>query len=677
MNNLDVAAIPTVQASAEEAMEGGYAPPPLPDLERNWAESEDVRRFIEQELLPVLQWCRKDRRTMEEEWLAVRRMVQLEHDEGQRYLGRSNSYIPVYNRTRATLVSQLVRGLFPSDEYMDAIGLEDGMEELARGCKQYMQYELEKAARIRTNLKPFMRQFVDTGISVGKVWYAKEEAKQTRLRLSFKKMMEAMAGAYEPEMRDENYLEGIRFKTRSVFSWYIYPVTADSLRDATLVFEDILVPKALIKAKGQKGLWRDTDAGVEQGPPPEFTQNYQGTVQETTGIPASPGTDPLATNPIVGQTVVTEVWTSLPLPKSAYAAGEDTDMPVPVKVVMAGSVVMEVRRNPYWHQCLPYVCARDEWDTPSFYPKGVGHRIRSLQYLVNDFTNQTNDNGAYALNPVVKVNPSLLSGPLTPLKPGAVWSGTDVDAMAKFDRPPIEQLQYGLQLINMFAGMVQDFGGAPPIIQGVGAGKAGKTATQSQILQRNAMNPLQDIVEDLETDVMNPLLDMAFSLGQQFRDGDSMNSIAGLPLKLPRELLSKLYTLRWMASSQAVNQQQRAQQAMQLLQIVGPLMPLLQMNGYTVDPTPLLRRIYSDGFGFREFDKFVKQAPPQMGMPGMGGPGMPPGAGGPPPPGGGNQYSATENSNEGGGEMVAGEGEDFAAVRDNADDIAGMLGGGM
>ena len=637
--------------------------PLLPDLDFNFANDADVLAYVRNSIFPVLGQTRSDRQALEDEWKEVRNMALQRHDSNQRYLGRSQAYVPAYARARTTFVSQLARGLFPSDEYMDVVPVDQRTTpEEAQATKQLLRHEFEKGMRLRTGMKPFLRQFVDVGFSVGKLLYAKEETYTKRLTLL------RQGESYETMA----YKEGCRFYTRNVFNWYIYPVTANSVAEAQVVFEDILVPRAMFAEKDRKGKWANVREAMESAPA-ETTQQ----IQEMLNAQAdhtSPLSEPQAGE--LGVRVVTEVWTTMPLPRKGYAMGEDVGAPVPVKLTLCGATVLEARRNPFWHQCAPYVCARDEWEVGSFYPRGQGHRVKHLQTLLNDFTNQLNDNGTYALNPMVKVNPSLLSGPLTPMRPGGIWSGTDVDQMAKFDRPPVEQLQYGLQLVNTYGGMLVDYMGTPPIIQGIAAGKAGKTATQSQILQRNAMNPLQDIVEDIEIDVLQQLMEMAYSLNQQYRSDESMEAVAGMSVKMPKEMLYGRYAFHWMASSQAVNQQQRAQGIMQMLQMMGPLLPVLMQNGYAFDPVPWLKRLATDGFGLRQFDEVVFK---QQQAPGM--PGMPPqmGPGGHPPPQASppEVRSATEQGGgEGGIGMQPGEGEDFMQVRDNADELAALLGGG-
>jgi len=667
MNTPDTSVIPNI---AEAAAGSSYLAPLQPDLSKNWFKDADVLAYIQQSVLPVVDWTRTQRTGLESEWDAVRNMALQQHDNNRRYMGRSQIYLPAYSKARTTLVSQLTHGLFPSDEYMDVTPASDETtDEEAKGVKALFQCEFEDNAELQSNMKPFLRQYVDLGVSVAKFWYVKDETKRGKFDLS-RAMM-------RPEYKTSLNKEGCRFRTNSMYGWHIFPVTANSLEEAQLVFEDIIVPKSIFDEKKKRGIWPTADEAFAVAPP-EMTANQQTLLWAQADMAHPLGGGPDGDAKALGVRVVTEIWGSMVLPKPAYALDEDSDFPVPVKISVAGHEVLEVVRNPFWHQKPPYLCARDEWEVGSFYPRGKGHRVKGTQHILNDFANQTNDNGIYSLNPMWLVNPSLLSGPLTSIKPGGIWQGTDINAMAKPVLPPIEQLQYGFQFLNLYAGMLMDDIGAPPIIQGVGAGKAAKTATGSQILQKNAMNPLMDQVKDIEKDVFMKLMPMCYSLNQQYRDEDSMNAIAGTEIKVPKEALAGRYAFRWLASSQAVNQQQRAAQVMQLIQVIMPLQPVLMQMGYKVDPVPLLKKLYSDGFGFRNFDDFVSKMPmqggpvPGMPMPGMGGPQQMalPGMDGQRP------RSAVE---QGGGEVgmdaAQGEADEFMSVRSEADDMAALMGG--
>jgi len=679
------AVVPNLTEAAADVVASEYMPPAVPDLQANYAGDAGVQEFIKTHLYPILWWTRAQRASLEDEWERVRNMNVLRHDDGQRYLGRSNAYVPSYAGARKALVSQLARGLFPSDEYMGVEGQDGVPQEDVLAATKLMKNQLERSANFRRGIKPLLRQKVDYGVTVGKVFYQGLEENMKRVRRNPAAQLQSLM--YEADERPDYRCEGLKFEARNVFFWYVYPTTAASLDEAQVMFEDILVPLSLIKGKVRKGQWLNGETAGAAPTPPQYNANLQRLLQAQADLAGTPETNPLADSDIGALRVVTEVWVALPLPARAYSGNEEVGDFVPCKVVMAGDTPVEVRRNPFWDQTPPYVLARSEWEVGSFYTRGEGHKAAGLQYLINDFTNQLNDCGTYSLNPVVLTNPSLFTGPITPIRPGVNWQGTDVDGMAKFITPPVELAQHGLQLTQFYDTMLENKVNAPALLQGTGTGKGGKTATGAQILQRNAMNPLQDEVEDLEGDVMLPVLYKGWALIQQYMRAAKMRAICGTDsVKVSREMLDRDYMFRWLASSQAANQQLRAQQIMQLFGVVltPVMMQMVGQQGRTFNPIPWLKRLASDGFGLRGFEEafpMMQQmmqpgAVGQPGAPGMmpGGPQLPPIGGGP----GDRVRSATEQSNEPvpmSAAPVPGEGDDFMAVRAAADQMAGMLGG--
>lgn len=659
------------QEEAAPGTIGAAAPTTFLPETRNVANDENVVMQIQSGLLPIIDWTRKDRIPLEEEWKAVRRMEMLEHDDGRRYIGRSNSYLPVYNRILTTLVSSLSRGLFPSDDYMDVADRQNSGAERAKATKTYLQWEFDANAKLRTNIKPWLRQFENFGISVLKHRYKKEIRSQGKTRFDRESDSRKLlaAAAFSPT----NVYEGLSTQTRNVFNWYIYPNTVDCIEEAQVIFEDIRVPRSFIMEMKLKERWENVEDALNQGNPPEHDSKEQELAATMGGSSSAPGG--LAGNQYAESKVITEVWCFLVLPRDQYVGDENPELPLPCRVVLAGNVVLLVTRNPMFEQRPPYEVSVQNRSPGFFYGYGHGRVVRSLQYLANDFANQVNDNGSYCLNPIAKVNPGHLAGPLKPLKPGVTWYLTDVHNGAIFDRPPVEQIQYGLQLLNTVIGMAQDFGGAPPVLQGSSAGRGAKTATGAQILQRNAMQPLQDVVEDIELEALIPLMKSTWFLAHQYRSDDVMAMVGGQLTKVPLEMLMGDFDFRWLASSQAANQQMRAQQLMQFMQIMAPILPVLMQQGYIVDFEPIARRIWSDGFGMRGFDQIIRKAQAAPGaQPGQV---LPQGQqGGVAAEQGDRVRSALEQvAGGGGGEMVPGEGEDFMSVRGQADELAGMMGG--
>lgn len=632
----------------------------------NFANDEDVKQFFQAHIQPIITNNKQNRLALEEEWRAIENMEMMKHDDGQRYIGRSNVYLPMFNRSLNSLTSNLVQGLFPSDEYLDVSARNPAHDAAAKATKDYLQWEFDHVAMVRQRLKPALRQLLKFGTSPIKFWYQKDVALEGRAA-----MKQALDGAMH-STGGMDYAkiihEGFRVSPRNLFHTYVFPASAADADEASMVYETIELPKSYIEEMERKGKWVNVRRGMHVARDTQFDFT-QGAELQILGEHTTPANVSESDHPYYPMTV-TEIWTRMPVPKKYLLPGESREDFVPVKLVVMGDVILNAERNPFWHQKPPYRFARMNVKPGWFYGDAYGRTNRAMQYLANDFMNQTNDCGIYSLNPILKLNPSTVVGPLPKIRPGAVWKLTDINGAA-FDRPPVEMLQYGIQMVQSIIGMGQDFGGAPPVLQG---SKGARTATASQLLQRNAMAPLQDIIEDIELDVMIPLVKGCWSLAQQYRDDEIFLRIAGANIRMRKEQLAIDAEFMWLASGQAANQAMRNQQLMQFMQAVMPVIPLLQAQGKMFDPTPLLQRIYSEGFGMRGFDQVVKPIP----MPPMPPPGMGPSSGMGPPPGTdvnapGNRVRSPSEQAEGAPPSEEGA-EDFMETRMEADPLAAMLG---
>lgn len=665
INHIDGIDTSDEQGGGESELESALSLALAPQ-DANFATNEKVQQWAKYELNALCQDVRNQRMSLNEQWREIVDMVHLQHNERQAYVGYSNAYIPLYARNRQTLISSFSRGLFPSDEYLDATVhnemAEDVRAEDAKAAKLYLQWEVETNAKFRTRVKEFLGQFIDFGTGVLKVRYEKDPLTVGKL----------LGGEEKFQPRG---LDGLRVNAVNIFDWYVYPNTISSLDEAVLVFEDITVTRAYIEDMVRSGKWVKNAVELcesAQVVDVKESNEVNALIMEFQTAPKN-----LNASEKNGKLYdLVEAWVlCTQFPKAAYALGEEVGTAIPVRIVMtsAGDIV-SARRNPYFHQKPPYLVARHNTMPGSFYGYGYGKLTLDIQALVNDFANQGNDVGIYSLNPIGVSNPSNVIGPLPPLAPGISIYAHDIDRALRFERPPQDVVQSAQMMLNAWISMGQDFGGAPPALQGSG-NKASKTATGAQILQQNAQGPIQDLVEDIENDVLVPLLEMAWSNAQQFRSQEVMAAVAGRPFKLTREQLMLNATFRWKASSQAVNAQVRAQQAIQLIQATAGLVPILQQQGKEVHFEALIEKIYSDGFGFRGFDRFIQPMQQQPMQPG-GAPGMPPMQG---PPGaqgpeGDRMRSATEQAANGGIEAQPGEAQEFMNVRGQADDLAAMLG---
>lgn len=650
------------------------------DQVTNGQDQYTLRQYVENYVWNIVRRTKQRRLSLEREWLAIQRMVVLQHDSGQRYKGRSDAYLPVYARSRKTIVSSLTRGLFPSDEYMDCVDEEQGDTEAAKAAKLVVQYEFD-CSGLRRTIKLFLGQLADFGISVMKTWYRKEQIFKGKLPTA---ATSEMPSDYGMESQSD---EGVAISTRSIFNVVCYPEWAENKRELQVEAERLEVPVDFVNAMHANGRWKNVDIALANGSAPsdEFDWVNQTTLSDVASIPNTFELRGEDGSP-VQSCIVIEAWCSLLLPKMAYAPNERV-RPVTCQVVFINGIAVMVRRNPFYHQQSPFVYARDNQVVGSFYGSGAGRLSRDLQYLANDSANQMNDCASYGMNPVALVNTNYFVGTPGPLAPGRVYKGRDIEKMMKFDRPPVEIIQYGQTHLGGLVAMAQDAAGAPPVLQG---NKSASTATGTQVLQNNAAGPLQDAVEDIEADAMVPLMWMTWELSRQYRDeaffmqlgekptldpmtGQPVVGPDGTPMMepdvakfLPREINIKP-RFKFLASSQAANRQLRQQGLLTFADLAGKMGPNLQMQGKMLNAEEVLRRAWSDGLGNRNFQKVV------IPMPMM--PMAPPGAMGPGGPGAGpgqSPISAVPQGNVPGAEMnEPAAGEDVRGPRVEAQVEAG------
>lgn len=553
----------------------------------------------------LVQRLKQRRAPLEDEWLAIQRMACLIHDEGQKYTGRSDAYLPLYLGARRSLVSALSRGLFPSDEYLDVTDRAYGDVEPAKGVANYIRYEFDESAKLRSRIKPFLFNAVDYGNAVLKDYYESDKVFQS------KKTFTASA-----QGKKSYNCEGFRVSVRSLYNVYVYPENAQTQDEVEVEVEYVDISRDYARALEQSKMWFNVEEALQTASGPQddrYTQRE--TLQNQSKIVDTEEFKGASDDAPVSQVQVCEVWMRMPMPKEFYADDEQPGMPIPVRIVMCNGIALSVKRNPFEHQGSPYKWYRQNVQPGSWYGSGAGRSVRFLQYLANDFANQTNDAGIYSLNPMWLINTGAYSGNLGPVFPGKqIKVRGDVKNAIQTIHGSTDLVQVGLQLMTFYTSMTQDGSGAPSAVQGQSAGGAAKTATGAQLLQRNAMNPLQDMVEDIEVDVMIPMMKDCWALGVQYRDQAFITMIGGEAVQfVPREVdIDPVF--RFLASSQIVNNQQRAMQLQSFGQLAMSMLPLLQAQGKTFDPTYMLRKFWGDALGGRGFDSMIK---PVQQMPGM------------------------------------------------------------
>lgn len=555
---------------------------------KNYAAEEEVR-LLATDVYNIVKRIKQNRSALEDEWLSNQRLCTMHHDGNQSYKGRSNVYVPTYATARDTIVSQLARGLFPSDEYMDVESVDINAEPAALTVKDRIKYEFECNAKLKVNIKPAITQYVDHGNGVVKYTY------DTGKQFIGRKIKGFQFAKSKPR--------GFTVSARSIFNIVVYPENASDEKEVQITAEYLILSRQYAQEMAKADRWENSEDALNSSlianDDDQFARDT--TLQDIAKVPGL-GTqvDNLAPEKSVAQLLSgVEIWCSIQLPDDAYVDGESVGSPVPVRILMVNAVPVIVTRNPFFHQSHPYLWARANVVPGSFYGSWVGRKSKGLQYLINDLANQTNDCGIYALNPIQVIDTNLMSGPVLPLAPGRIYRTRNIKEAMRFEHPPGELIQYGHQMTGMWISALMDNSGAPPVLQG--QGRSQETATGQSILQRNALQPLQDKVEELEQQWMVPLMVNCWALLVQYSEEPVI--INGQQLTLP-DLDLFDYNFKYLASSQIANQQVRAQQAIQFLQASVPIARLLAANQKQMDPTIVLKSLFRD-LGLRQFEQFV------------------------------------------------------------------------
>jgi hypothetical protein len=621
---------------------------------RNFAADSKVADRVRREVWPLVQRAKDDRKFLSDQWRKFNHVFDMEHDEGQGYVGRSNLYMPSGRRAAETVVSQLVSATFPGEDYFGVEAKDPQWRAEGEYVRDVLKHQMEQMARVRTRAEAIYRQLAITGNTVAKVVHKR-------------KTLKAMRRSRSRRGREENVLavlyDGPVFEPVDINNVYFWPENVNDVSECRIVFEELSIPYAHLRQRAAEGVY---DKDAVEGLAGYLTSEEKKRADEERV--RSQGFGDREHNLMGSMVDIIELY--IDFDPYADTWDEEREAYPFLMTLAANGTPLRATRNPFWHQQSPYLLGRMGTRVGRLYGSGVVEMIRGLCLLLNDQTNQGTDAATYSLNPVVLTNPDLLMGALSDIEPGVQWFVRDVNQSVKFMTPPSDVINNASILTAQSQSWINESAGAPPVLQGGSApGRAFKTATGVGAAQNNAKLPLQEIVRLMEADMWEPMLSRFHIINEQFPNMELLDYLKyGRELKSADSLeaISGDWSYRWLASSQSDNRAIKGSQLMEAIQLLANpgVGQLLQMQQVTVNPEPLIRRLYTEVFGFRDVDQvLVKQAAQDMGIQ------MPPGAGGPAPEVGqaGMMPSATPENLNGN--------EAFNEVRMEADDIAGMMGG--
>lgn len=567
---------------------------------KNWAKSEKVQTRIKTELHPLLNEIRDRRKALSDMWRRLFKVWTLEHEE-QGYTGRSNIYVPAGKKGTETLVSQLVSGTFPGDDYFDvqARQFREPWVGKAGKVKDRLRQRIENAARVRVYADMFYRQLCITGNSPVKIYWKRKVLKQRR-RAPGDALMSGM-----PVDEDTVIYDAPVFQPLDVQNTYWWPETASRPDEAEIVFQDLTVPLGKLRQRARRGDYLLSAVNAAQNgarnPDREAAEQARNSAQ---GIGST--NDTAKAFKMVD---IVELQMEFD-PEADSFDDEANPRPFLITMTYTGEVLRAIE-HPYWHRGHNIRLGRMGTVVERLYGTGFIEGIRELNILLNDQTNQGMDCATWALNPAVIANPDVLLEPISGWEPGIQILATDINRAIKMERPDQSVIQATSILTTQTQAWISDFIGAPPVLQGGSSpGRAFRSATGVGTAQRNAMTPLQEVIRLCEAEVWEPMLQMFHSLDEQFAGDDFISYFGGTPERMTRDELAGNWMFRWLASTQAANAATRGSQIVQLLSVLSQpgIVQQLQANKVIFNPAPLIKRLYQEVYGFRDVDQVLLTA---------------------------------------------------------------------
>lgn len=592
----------------------------------NLALDPEVKARVQDELCPLIRRVRDERMVLRDRWLRYYRIWGLRHDV-QGYRGRTNTYFPIGRRWIEQWVTRLKRDLFPDNDWFACRALREDFEKRVPAKVALQKYWMRRHMRLRRHALPFLRQLVMYGTSpVRNVWRCVEH-EQPALRDVLDDEGVPTGKTIEEVTKVADFL-GPTFEPVDLFAFYVWPVTAANINDTTLAYEDRCVARAHVEALSQKPLdpanpKKSTNVYENVG---ELLELYESAIASRGSSSSGRKYDALSIR-LADKGFTAPLDQNLPkalrpldVTECSWLVDLEGDGPERYLVTLgADTIPLRVQKRPFWHGGTQWLVGKFVEIAEEFYGRGLPEVFDYIQYFVNDLGNQSGDAFVWSTNPIAVVDIGAVQDPTSlRMTPGAKWLANP--AGVQFTTPPQGAAQAGFQAVQGYIGVGDNIVSptpARPVVPGAAQGTDGSAAGLAAQLADSAVD-IRAIIENLEDDVMEPLLERSDILSQQCLDRDIYLKVAGQDgvelLEHPVTVADLVgeYEWEWLGTTSALNQQVRAQQMVQGIALLAQIPPdQLAAEGLSVDWRYCVTQYWSLGLGLPNADRVFKSTGPK------------------------------------------------------------------
>lgn len=393
------------------------------------------------------------------------------------------------------------------------------------------------------------------------------------------------------------------------FSFYIYPETAPTLDEAEDIFEDFLYSYEKYNTFVEKGIVEPISRADLTPPmwPYHLVERlaYQGISDPTANVDiAIDSVKRQLENTTNAFVSLTEKWIKREGKLYQVYIAWNVN-PHPRIVGFFESQYDEPLYRTCIHRPLP----------GETYTTAQAEDIMELDNVTSDLFNQFIDSVDYEQGFVAFGGSEGIRRDTFKMKGRAKWDfgSENPREVMQFIQPPVTSTNQ-LRAWQICNAMMNSMGGAGTIAEGQPGRNMPRAGGAFNTMVELGLADVQDLAEVLEQEVLTPGISDVYKVSRLIPDDQLMKIPGGVALYAGGTLRSNIikkqdilgdYEFEWIGSLQFQDDAERAQRLMIFLNMAPQLMPLLEMQGYTLDIAELVQTIWRSGIGERSLSKVV------------------------------------------------------------------------
>lgn len=260
--------------------------------------------------------------------------------------------------------------------------------------------------------------------------------------------------------------------------------------------------------------------------------------------------------------------------------------------------VIGIVKAPQWGQKRSILSAPVERIAGSFHGISKIEPVKRLQWSLNDFWNMGQDSAMYSLMPITMTDPAKNPNyAMMVLGLAAVWP-VDPNSTKMVNFPQL--WKDASAYCEVIKHQIHESMDVNPMMMGQ-MPKGRKNAPAMTAQQQEQSVSIMDHAERFEEEILNPLMELIFEYDAQYRDEGLEVMLQGeLGVRasiesIPPQAWGERYFFQWTGTDFVMNMQRMQQQIATMNVLRG--VPPQQLNGMRIDVTPILERLVENVFG--------------------------------------------------------------------------------